>query len=334
MSMKRRHFITLLGGAAAAWPLAARAQQSERTPRIGVLIPYAENDPEAQPRVTALRRGLAQLGWTEGRNVRLEYRWSASDAASIRRLARELVELQPDVILTESTPVTSAALHETRTIPIVFVQVGDPVGSGFVASFPRPGGNATGFNNIPLTMTGKWLELLLEVVPRTVRVMFLFNPPTAPYAQRFFEPFKAAAASIGVEAVASPVHDAAEIEAAIAAFAREPDGGLIVLPSAFMNLLTHRDAVIALAARHRLPAVYTFKHYAESGGLISYGNVIPDAYRQAATYLDRILRGAKPADLPVQASVKFELIVNLKTAKAMGLTIPESFLVRADEVIE
>jgi putative ABC transport system substrate-binding protein len=332
LDLRRRQFITLLGGAAAAWPLAARAQRSERTPRIGVLMPYAENDPEAQPRVTALRQGLAQLGWTEGRNVRVEYRWSGSDAASIRTLARELVELQPDVILTESTPVTAAALHETRTIPIVFVQVGDPVGSGFVASFPRPGGNATGFNNIPLTMTGKWLELLLEVVPRTVRVMFLFNPPTAPYAQRFFEPFKAAAASIGVEAVASPAHDAAEIEAAIAAFAREPDGGLIVLPSAFM--LTHRDAVIALAARHRLPAVYPFKYYAESGGLISYGNVIPDAYRQAATYLDRILRGAKPTDLPVQSAVKFELVVNVKTAKAMGLAIPESFLVRADEVIE
>ena len=181
-------------------------------------------------------------------------------------------------------------------------------------------------------MTGKWLELLMEVVPRTVRVMFLFNPPTAPYAQRFFEPFKAAAASIGVEAVASPAHDPAEIEVAIAAFAREPDGGLIVLPSAFM--LTHRDAVIALAARHRLPAVYAFKYYAESGGLISYGNVIPDAYRQAATYLDRILRGAKPTDLPVQSAVKFELVVNVKTAKAMGQTIPESFLVRADEVIE
>jgi putative ABC transport system substrate-binding protein len=331
VTIGRRELLAALGGAA-AWPLAARAQRSEGTPRIGVLMPYAENDPEAQPRVTALRQGLAQLGWTEGHNVRLEYRWSGSDAASIRRLARELVELQPDVILTESTPVTAAALHETRTIPIVFVQVGDPVGSGFVASFPRPGGNATGFNNIPLTMTGKWLELLLEVVPRTVRVMFLFNPPTAPYAQRFFEPFKAAAASIGVEAVASPVHDAAEIEAAIAAFAREPDGGLIVLPSAFM--LTHRDAVIALAARHRLPAVYPFKYYAESGGLISYGNVIPDAYRQAATYLDRILRGAQPTDLPVQSAVKFELVVNVKTAKAMGLAIPESFLVRSDEVIE
>src|SRR5215467_16286613 len=329
--IRRREFITLLGGAA-AWPLAARAQQGERMPRVGVLMPYVENDPEASPRVTALRQGLAQLGWTEGRNVRLEYRWPGSDAASIHRLARELVDLQPDVILTESTPVTAAALHETRTLPVVFVQVADPVGSRFVASFPRPGGNATGFNNIPLTMTGKWLELLMEVVPRTVRVMFLFNPPTAPYAQRFFEPFKAAASSIGVEAVASPVHDPAEIETAIAAFAREPSGGLIVLPSAFM--LVHRDLVIALAARHRLPAVYAFRFFAQNGGLISYGNVAADAFRQAATYIDRILRGAKPADLPVQAPVKFELVINLKTAKALGIDVPPMLLARADEVIE
>jgi ABC-type uncharacterized transport system substrate-binding protein len=250
----------------------------------------------------------------------------------MRKLARELVDLRPDVILTDTTPVTAVVLRETRTIPVIFVRVGDPVGSGFVTSFPRPGGNATGFNNIPTTITGKHLELLMEIVPRTVRAMFLFNPPSAPYAQRFLEPFKAAASSIGVEAVASPVHDPAEIETAIAAFAREPDGGLIVLPSAFM--LTHRDLVIALAARHRLPAVYAFRYWAQSGGLVSYGPVTVDAYRQAATYIDRILRGAKPADLPVQASVKFELVVNLKTAKALGLTIPESFLVRADEVIE
>jgi putative ABC transport system substrate-binding protein len=223
-------------------------------------------------------------------------------------------------------------LEQTRTIPIVFVQVGDPVGSGFVTSFPRPGGNATGFNNIPLTITSKWLELLMEIVPRTVRVMFLFNPPTAPYAQRFFEPFKVAASSIGVEAVASPVQDPGEIETVVPAFAREPDSGLIVLPSAFMT--THRDLVIALARQHRLPAVYVFRFFAHSGGLISYGNIPADAYRQAATYIDRVLRGAKPADLPVQAAVKFELVVNLKTARAMGLTIPESFLVRADEVIE
>jgi putative tryptophan/tyrosine transport system substrate-binding protein len=331
--IRRREFVILLGGsAAAAWPLAARAQQSERIPRTGVLWPFAENDPEASARVTALRQGLAQFGWTEGRNVQLEHRWSGSDADSIRKLARELVDLRPDLILTSTTPVTAAVLRETRTIPVIFVQVGDPVGSGFVASFPRPGGNTTGFNNLPLTLTSKWLELLMEVVPRTVRVMCLFDPPTAPYAQRFFEVFKAAASSIGVEAVASPVHEPAEIETVIAAFAREPDSGLIVLPSAFM--LTNRDLVVALAAQHRLPAVYPYRYFTTRGGLISYGNVAADAYRQAATYIDRILRGAKPADLPVQMSVKYELVVNLKTARAMGLTIPESFLVRADEVIE
>jgi len=212
------------------------------------------------------------------------------------------------------------------------VQVGDPVGSGFVASFPHPGGNATGFNNIPPTMTSKWLELLMEIVPRTNRVMYLFDPPTAPYAQRFFEPLKAAASSIGVQVVASPVYDTAGIETVIAGFGGEPDGGLIVLPSAF--ILAHRDLICALAERYRVPAVYPFHYYSESGGLLSYGNAPADAYRQAATYIDQILRGAKPADLPVQMSVKFELVVNLKTAKAMGLKIPETFLVRADEVIE
>jgi putative ABC transport system substrate-binding protein len=330
--MNRRDFITLLGGAAGAWPLAARAQQPERMRRIGLMTSYAENDPKTFSSVTALRQGLLQLGWTEGRNILLEYRWSASSPDMMRKLAKDLVDLRPDVILTVNTPVTAAVLRETRTIPVVFVQVGDPMGSAFVASFPRPGGNATGFNNIPLTMSSKWLELLMEIVPRTVRVMFLFNPPTAPYAPRFFEPLKAAASAIGVDAVATPVHDPAELETAIAAFAREPDSGLIVLPNAFM--LAHRDLVIASAARHRLPAVYAFRFFAQSGGLISYGNVAADSFRQAATYIDRILRGTKPADLPVQAAVKFELVVNLKTAKAMGLTIPESFLLRADEVIE
>jgi len=250
----------------------------------------------------------------------------------MRKLARQLVDSRPDVLLTETTPVTAAVLHETRTIPVVFVQVADPVGSGFVTSFPRPGGNATGFNNIPLTVASKWLELLMEIVPRTVRVMFLFNPPTASYAQRMFEPFKAAASMIGVEVVALPVHDPAELETALAAFARVPDSGLIVFPSAFM--IAHRDLVATLAVRYRLPAVYAFRHYVHAGGLISYGTIPADTYRQAATYLDRILRGTKPADLPVQTPAKLELIVNLKTAKAMGLTIPESFLVRADEVIE
>jgi putative ABC transport system substrate-binding protein len=242
------------------------------------------------------------------------------------------VDTRPDVILTDSTAPTAAVLRETHTIPVVFVQVGDPIGSGFVASFPHPGGNATGLNNLPLTLTSKWLELLMEIVPRTTRVMYLFNPPTAPYAQRFLEPLKGAASSIGVEVVASPVHEPSEIETVIAGFAREPDGGLIVLPSTFM--FVHRDLIIGPAERYRLPAIYAFRYYAESGGLISYGNLPADGYRQAATYIDQILRGAKPADLPVQMSVKFELVVNLKTAKAMGLKIPESFLVRADKVIE
>ena len=332
VSIGRRELLAALGGAAAAWPLAAGAQQGERMRRIGLMTSYAENDPETSSSITALRQGLLQLGWTEGRNVRLEHRWSASSPDTMRKLARELVDLRPDVILTVNTPVTAAVLRETRTIPVVFVQVGDPVGSGFVASFPRPGGNATGFNNIPLTMSSKWLELLMEIVPRTARVMYLFNPPTAPFAQGFLEPLKGAASSIGVEIVASPVHDPADVETVIAGFAREPDGGLIVLPSTFM--LVHRDLIIGPAERYRLPAIYAFRYFAENGGLISYGNVPADEYRQAATYIDQILRGAKPADLPVQLSVKYELVVNLKTAKAMGLKIPESFLVRADKVIE
>jgi putative tryptophan/tyrosine transport system substrate-binding protein len=330
--MRRRDFIRVTVGSAAAWPLMARAQQSDQMRRIGVLVPYAEDDPETSSRLAALREALLKLGWTEGRNIRFEHRWSASNAEAIPKLAREIVDLRPDVVLTDTTPVTAAVLHETRTIPVVFVQVGDPVGSGFVASFPHPGGNASGFNNFPPAMTSKWLEFLMELLPRTARVMYLFNPPTAPYAQRFFEPLKAAASSIGVEAVASPVNDPAEIETVIAKFAGQPDGGLIVLPSAFMN--THRDLVIALAERYRLPAIHSSRYMAREGGLLSYGNVPADAYRQAATYIDQILRGAKPADLPVQMSVKFELVVNLKTAKAMGLKIPESFLVRADEVIE
>ena len=330
-AMRRREFITLLGGATAAWPLAAQSQPLDQMRRIGVLMPYADDDPNASPRVAALRQGLQKLGWTEDRNIRFEHRWASSDEV-IHRLARELVDSRPDVILTDGTTVTAGVLRETHTIPVVFVQVSDPVGGGFVASFPHPGGNATGFNIFPPTMTSKWLELLMEIVPRTARVMYLFNPPTAPYAQRFFESLKASASSIGVEAVASPVYKPAEIESVIARFAREPDGGLVVLPGAFMG--PHRDLVIAAAGRYRLPAIYPFRYYAESGGLVSYGNVPADAYRQAATYIDQILRGAKPADLPVQMSVKFELVVNLKTAKAMGLKIPESFLVRADEVIE
>ena len=329
--MRRREFITVLGGAA-TWPLAAHAQPSEKVRRVGVLIPYAEADPEASLRVTALREALLKLGWTENRNIRFEHRWFVSDTETIPKLAREIVDSRPDVILADTTVVTGAVLHETRTIPVVFVQVSDPVGSGFVASFRHPGGNATGFNNLPPTLTTKWLELFMEIVPRTARVMYLFNPPTSPYAQRFLEALKAAASPIGVQIIASPVYDSAGIETAIARFAGEPDSGLIVLPSTF--ILTHRDLISALAERYRIPAIYAFRYYSESGGLVSYGNVPADAYRQAATYIDQILRGEKPADLPVQMSVKFELVVNLKTAKAMGLKIPESFLVRADKVIE
>ena len=329
--MRRREFIALISGAAAAWPAAAHAQQSDQMRRIGVMTPFAQNDPEASVRLMALREGLLKLGWTEGRNIRIDYRF-ASDAEAISKAAKEIVESRPVVILTDTTPVTAAVLREVHTTPVVFVQVGDPLGSGFVASFPHPGGNATGLNNFPPTMTSKWLELLMEIVPRTARVMYLFNPPTAPYAQRFFEPLKGAASSIGVQAVASPVHDPVEIETVITGFAREPDSGLIVLPSIFTAV--HRDLIISLAERYRLPAVYPFRFFAEGGGLISYGSVPADAFRQAATYIDQILRGAKPADLPVQMSVKFELAVNLKTAKAMGLKIPESFLVRADKVIE
>jgi putative tryptophan/tyrosine transport system substrate-binding protein len=329
--MRRRDFIKGIG-VSSAWPLAARAQRPDRMRRVGVMMAFAEDDPEALLRVTTLREELLKLGWTEGRNIRFEQHRSGTDPEAISRVAREIVDTRPDVILADSTPPTAAVLRETHTIPVVFVQVGDPVGSGFVASFPHPGGNATGFNNFPLTMTSKWLELLMEIVPRTARVMYLFNPPTAPFAQRFLEPLKGAASSIGVEVVASPVHDPAEVETGIAGFAREPDGGLLVLPSTFM--LVHRDLIIGSAERYRLPAIYAFRYFAESGGLISYGSVPADAYRQAATYIDQILRGAKPGDLPVQMSVKFELAVNLKTAKAMGLKIPESFLVRADEVIE
>src|SRR6516164_6449099 len=288
--MRRRDFIKVIVGSAPFWPLVAHAQQSNQMRRIEVMTAIAEDDPEALLRVTTLREELLKLGWTEGRNIRLEQHHSRTDSEASSRVAREIVDTRPDVILIDSTAPTAAVLRETRTIPVVFVQVGDPIGSGFVASFPHPGGNSTGINNFPLTLTSKWLELLMEIVPRPARVMYLFNPPTAPYAQRFLEPLKGAASSIGVEIVASPVHDPADVETVIAGFAREPDGGLIVLPSTFM--LVHRDLIIGPAERYRLPAIYAFRYFAENGGLISYGNVPADEYRQAATYIDQILRGA------------------------------------------
>jgi putative tryptophan/tyrosine transport system substrate-binding protein len=329
--MRRREFIAMLGGAAVAWPLAARAQQGERMRRIGVLMAYAESDPEGKTWVAAFREGLRKLGWIEDGNIQIDFR-GAADAQSMQRIAKELVTLLPDLILTQNTPTTAAVLQQSRTIPIIFANVADPVGSGFVTSFPRPGGNVTGFTNIEPAMGGKWLELLKEVAPRVTRVAFLFSPETAPFAAYYLNPFKAAASSFAVEAIAAPVRDMSELESVFTAQAREPNGGLIVMPDTFLNV--HRTEVISLAARHRLPVVYPYRLFAELGGLLSYGNDPLDNFRRAATYADRILRGANPSELPVQAPVKFELVINLKSAKALGLDVPLLLQQRADEVIE
>jgi ABC-type uncharacterized transport system substrate-binding protein len=331
VTIGRRELLAALGGAA-AWPLAARAQQAERMRLIGVLMTYAESDPEGQAWVAAFRERLQKLGWAEGRNIRIATRWATPDVEAMQRFAKELVALQPDLILSQSTPTTAALLQHTRTIPVIFANIADPVGSGFVASFPRPGGNATGFVLFEPTMAGKWLELLKEIAPRVTRVAFLFNPATATYFEYYTNPFKAAAASFGVEAIAAPVHDRSELESAFAAQAREPNGSLIVLPDSFLN--AHSVEITTLAARYRLPAVYPYRLYIKVGGLLSYGNDVFDNYRRAAGYVDRILKGEKPGELPVQAPVKFELVLNLKTAKDLGLTLPPMLLARADEVIE
>jgi putative ABC transport system substrate-binding protein len=330
--MRRREFIGLLGGAVAAWPLAARAQQAERMRSIGVLMAYAESDPEGQAWVAAFREALQKLGWAEDRNIRIDTRWATPDMEAMQRLAKELIALHPDLILSQSTPTTAALLQHTRTIPIIFANIADPVGSGFVASFSRPGGNATGFVLFEPTIAGKWLELLKEIAPRVNRVAFLFNPATATYFEYYTIPFKAAAASVGVEAIAAPVHDRSELESAFAAQAREPNGSLIVLPDSFLN--AHSVEITSLAARYRLPAVYPYRLYTKVGGLLSYGNDVFDNYRRAAGYVDRILKGEKPGELPVQAPVKFELVLNLKIAKDLGFTLPPTLLARADEVIE
>jgi len=328
--MKRREFITLLGGAVAASPLAAWAQQSERMRRIGLLMAFAESDPEGQTFVAAFREGLQKAGWTEGHNIRIDTRWAAGDTEAIQRLAKELVALQPDLILSPTTPTTAALLQQTRTIPLIFVNVADPIGSGFVASLSRPGGNITGFITMEPTIAGKWLELLKEIAPRVARVALLFNPATAIYFDIY--PFKAAALSFGVEVIAASVHDSSDIESVLAAQVREPNGGLVVVPDAFLN--AHREAITSLAARYRLPAVYPHRIFPDAGGLLSYGNVPIDNYRRAASYVDRILKGEKPSELPVQIPVKFELVINLKTANALGLEVPLFLQQRADEVIE
>jgi len=330
--MKRRDFMAMLGGAA-AWPLAARAQQGTPMRRIGVLMPGSEGDKEEQARVTAFQQGLAKAGWMNGRNAQIDYRWGALDLDRLRALAIELVALRPDVLFAGNTTALAALQRATRSVPIVFALVADPIGGGFVASLLRPGGNITGILSAEPPLAGKWIQLLKEITPAMRRAAFLFSPEAAPYAGEYFRFAETAAASIAVELIAAPVHDETEIDGAFAVLARAPNDGLIVLPDAFTRL--HRGRIIAGAARHRLPAIYADRTYVTDGGLISYGGESPDSnYRQAASYVDRILRGEKPTDLPVQALTKFELVINLKTAKALGLDISHDMLTIADEVIE
>jgi putative ABC transport system substrate-binding protein len=326
--MRRRQFITLLGGAA-AWPLAARAQQGERVRRIGVLMNLAADDAEGQARIAAFVQALQRLGWSDGRNVRIDYRWAAGDAGRFHKYAEELLALVPDVILASATPSVQALQQATRTVPIVFAIVADPVGAGFVDSLARPGGNVTGFTPFEYGMSGKWLELIKELVPRVTRVAVL-RDLTIGLAQ--LGAIQSVAPSLGIELRPVNVRDADEIERSIAAFAQGSNGALIVTAST--SAIIHRELITTLAARNKLPAVYYTRYWVAGGGLMSYGPDFRDQFRRAADYVDRVLKGEKPADLPVQAPTKYELVINLKTAKALGLTVPDSLLARADEVIE
>ena len=328
--MRRRDFITLLGGAA-AWPVAARGQQGQRARRIGILLPAAADDAEFQTRVGAFMQALALLGWTIGRNVRIDTRWATANAVEIRRHAEELVALAPDVILANGGSALGPLLQVTRTVPIVFAVVADPVGAGYVDSLARPGGNATGFTSNEFSLSGKWLELLKQIAPSVTRTAVLRDASQGAGTAQFGA-IQAVAPSLRVEVNPVNMRDAGEIEDAVAAFARSPNGGLIVTAGVAATL--HRELIITLAARHKLPAVYWQRYFVAAGGLISYGPDVIEEYRQAAGYVDRILKGEKPADLPVQAPTKNELVLNLKTAKALGLTVPPSILSRADEVIE
>jgi putative tryptophan/tyrosine transport system substrate-binding protein len=330
--MRRRDFVKVIAGSATAWPLALSAQQSGKVGRIGALMGIAENDPEARPRAMAFEQGLHELGWTAGRNFRIDYRWAADDPERIRTYAAELVALAPDVILATTTPVMMVLQAATRTIPIVFVLVIDPITRGLVANLTRPGGNITGFVTFEFSMGGKWLETLKQIASRVNRVAMIFNPETAPFSESFVQVVEVAAPTFGVQPVAVPVRDPAEFDRAIGTFAAKPNGGLIILPD--VSTSSHRDTIIALAARHRLPAVYPFRFFAVSGGLISDGVDTTDLFRRSASYVDRILKGAKPGELPVQTPTKFELVINLKTAKALGLDVPSGLSARADEVIE
>jgi putative ABC transport system substrate-binding protein len=330
-TIRRREFITLLGAGAATWPRAARAQQDERMRRIGVLVGDSATADERWPSV--LQDVLQKLGWTKDRNLKIEARWSTPDPDELRRSAQELIALRPEVVIALGTPRTAALLHQTRSIPIVFANVSDPVGAGFVASLARPGGNLTGFIDIEAAMGGKWVQLLKDIAPQIARVALPYNPSTAPGGGEYFlGPFKAAAAALGVEPITAVVRDAAELEAIMAAQAKVPNSGLVLIPDAF--IYQQRDMIISQAARDRLPAIFASRYYCARGGLIAYGADTVDNWQRAAAYVDRILKGEKARDLPVQVPIKFELAINLKTAKALGLDVPPQLLARADEVIE
>ena len=326
----RRRILVALGSLAA--PAISFAQQAEKSRRIGVLMGYAENDPEARLRLAAFKEGLAALGWADGRNLQIDVRWSAGDAIRASTFAKELVALKPEVILSNTTPGTAAIQREAGSIPVVFTVVSDPVGSGFVKTLARPGGNITGFINLESSLVEKWLQLLKEIAPRVTRVGVMYNPNTAPYAEYYLRPLNAAAPKLGVKAFAVTVRSEADIQKAIAELGREPNGGLVALTDSFLTV--HRKSIIELTARHKIPAIYWVGNMAEEGGLIAYGVDYIDLFRRAANYVDKILKGAKPAELPVEQPTKYELVINGRTAKALGLTIPQSLLISAKKVIE
>ena len=331
--MRRREFLGVIGSAA-AWPVAARAQQLSPMRRIGILMGNSKGDAQNDAGLTALTDGLKELGWTEGRNIRIDIRWAAGSVERMKEFAKELVGLQPDLLVAQTTQPTAALQRETKTIPIVFLIVSDPVGSGFVASLPRPGGNITGFINIEASLGGKWIEILKEIVPSVSRIALTFNPDTATYSRYYLEPFEAAARLRGVEPVAAPVRTAADIGRMVASLSERPGAGLAVMPDTGLAKQDNQDLLISLAARHRLPVIYPYRYWVGNGGLISYGIDQVDLYRRVPTYIDRIFKGAKPAELPVQLPTRFELAVNLKTAKSLGIEMPPMLLGRADEVIE
>jgi putative ABC transport system substrate-binding protein len=331
--VKRRDFLTLVGGVAASWPLAARAQQPTMS-RVGVLLGWPEGDPEAETEIQALVEGLSQLGWTRDKNVRIDIRWAGVDPARMQQLAKELIELRPDVIQVTTTPATAAVLRETHTIPVVFSIVSDPLGSGFVESFARPGGNATGFVNLEDSLASKWLELLKQLAPQSSRASVLFNPKTAPQSAYYLKLLEPAALSLALKLKVVQVSNAGEIEAEIDHLAQQSNAGLVILPDIFTAAQTQRDLIVARTARHRIPAIYPATLFARAGGLVSYGVDLSDLQRRAAAYVDRVLKGAKPQDLPVQQPTRFEFVINLKAAKALGLSVPATLLVAADEVIE